>query len=250
VDDSGTFPHDGSGAGSYGGRVSIALLAVTLDVADPPAAARFWSGLLDRDATPDGDGLLLPGPAAEVGLRLAPITDPPSGRDLHLHLTSRDDTDQAATVARAVALGGRHVDVGQRPDEGHVVLAAPGDTLFCVIEPGNGFLAGCGQLAELACDGTREVGVFWSAALGWPLVWDRDGETAVQSPLGGTKVAWGGPPVEPKDGRNRQRLELLADDLDGDVTTLVGLGARVRHRGTDTVELLDPDGNELVVRGR
>ena len=32
-----------------------------------------------------------------------------------------------------------------------------------------------------ACDGSRAVGYFWSAALGWPLVWDQDGETAIRA---------------------------------------------------------------------
>lgn len=58
-------------------------------------------------------------------------------------------------------------------------------------------LAGCGLLGEVACDGTREVGLFWRDVLGWPLVWEHDQEIAIQSPHGGTKVAWGGPPVAP-----------------------------------------------------
>ena len=78
------------------------------------------------------------------------------------------------------------------------MLADPGGNEFCVIEPGNRFLAGRGLLGEVTCDGTREVGLFWRDALGWPLVWDQGGETAVQSPQGGTKVSWGGPPVAPK----------------------------------------------------
>jgi hypothetical protein len=78
-----------------------------------------------------------------------------------------------------------------------------------VIEPGNAFLAGCGFLGELACDGTRQVGLFWAETLSWPLVWDEQEETAVQSPHGGTKIAWGGPPVAPKQGRNRQRFDLV-----------------------------------------
>lgn len=61
--------------------------------------------------------------------------------------------------------------------------------------PANIFLAGCGFLGEVSCDGTREVGLFWRDALGWPLVWDQDEETAAQSPRGGTKVSWGGSPV-------------------------------------------------------
>ena len=40
------------------------------------------------------------------------------------------------------------------------MLADPEGNEFCVIEPGNSFLAGCGFLGELACDGTRQVGLF------------------------------------------------------------------------------------------
>jgi hypothetical protein len=39
---------------------------------------------------------------------------------------------QRATVDRALALGGRHVDVGQLPEEEHVVLADPEGNEFCV----------------------------------------------------------------------------------------------------------------------
>ena len=127
---------------------------------------------------------------------------------LHLHLTSTSLADQQHTVAKALELGASHLDVGQRPEEGHVVLADPEGYAFDVIEPGNTFLAGCGLLGEIACDGTREVGLFWSEALGWPLVWDQNQETAIQSPHGGTKVAWGGPPLNPKEVRNRQRFDL------------------------------------------
>jgi hypothetical protein len=153
--------------------------------------------------------------------------------------------DQRHTVERAVGLGGRHLDVGQLPEEGHVVLADPGGNEFCVIEPGNKFLAGCGVLGEVACDGTHEVGLFWRDALGWPLVWDHDEETAVQSPNGGTKVSWGGPPVAPKRGRNGQRFDLAAADLAAEVARLLALGATDlgdRHGGH---ELADPDGNEF-----
>jgi hypothetical protein len=113
---------------------------------------------------------------------------------MHLHPTSASESDQQRTVATALGLGAGHLDVGRRPEEGHVVLADPEGNEFGVIEPGNAFLAGCGFLGELACDGTREVGLLWSKALAWPLVWDQNQETATQSPLGGTKVAWGARP--------------------------------------------------------
>ena len=79
-------------------------------------------------------------------------------------------------------------------------------------------------------------------------MWDEDQETAVQSPHGGTKVAWGGPPVAPKHGRNRQRFDLTpADgDLAADVDRLAALGAtRLGSAADGAVELADPDGNEF-----
>jgi hypothetical protein len=226
----------------------LRLLAVTFDAHDPAAPAAFWGSLLGRAVIEEAAGVLLPGDATQVGLRfVAAATDKSGANRMHLHLTSTSPEDQERTVESALSLGGRHLDVGQLPDEDHVVLADPGGNEFCVIGPGSQFLAGCGRLGEVSCDGSRDVGLFWRDALGWPLVWDRDGETAVQSPLGGTKVAWGGPPVAPKLGRNRQRLDLAATDVTAEVGRLVALGA-ARLRDLDGgVELADPDGNELWV---
>src|SRR5262249_55873413 len=142
-------------------------------------------------------------------------------------------------------LGAHHLDVGQRPEEGHVVLSDPGGNEFCVIEPGNSFLAGCGFLGEVACDGTRAVGLFWSEALGWPLVWDQDQETAIQRPAGGTKVAWSGSPTPPKSVGSRQRFELDVGDLDreAELARLASLGAIQLEVDADgDVVHVDPDG--------
>ena len=172
---------------------------------------------------------------------------------MHFDLTSNSVEDQQQTVARALALGARHIDVGQRPEEGHVVLADPEGNEFCVIEPGNNFLADCGFIGALACDGSPEVGYFWSEALGWPLVWDRDQETAIRSPHGGPKITWGGPPLMPKTGRNRLHFD-LAPPVDGDQRTevdrLLSLGATRTDIGQGEVSwvmLADPDGNEFCV---
>ena len=107
-----------------------------------------------------------------------------------------------------VELGARHIDIGQGPDDEHVVLADPEGNEFCIIEPDNTFLAGCGRLGSITCDGTREVGYFWSEALGWPLVWDQDEETAIRAPDGtGPFITWG-PPLAPKIGKNRLHLDI------------------------------------------
>lgn len=225
------------------------LRAVALDVDDPGVVARFWGGLLDREVRSTPLGHLLPGSATQVGLLFAAAQgDGPHDERLHLHVTSDSPEHMRATIERALGLGGRRIDVGQLPEEGHEVLADPGGNPLCVIEPGSSFLAGCGPLGEVACDGTRAVGHFWRDALAWPLVWDQDEETAVQSPQGGTKVAWGGPPVEEKHGRNRQRFELVTDDLDAEMQRLLALGATHLADNSDGVELADPDGNEFALR--
>ena len=188
-----------------------------------PVAARLLA-LCRRRARPGRAGGVLgrpAGPAGRTARSSARVTDPefelrfvPGATEktrpnwIHLHLTSARLGDQERTVDRALELGATHLDVGQLPEEGHVVLADPEGNELCVIEPGNRFLAGTGFLGELACDGTRDVGLFWSDALDWPLNWDQDEETSVQSPLGGTKVSWGGPPVAAEgraDGAVRRR---------------------------------------------
>ncbi|MET1057980.1 MAG: VOC family protein [Nocardioides sp.] len=228
--------------------MSSTLVAVTFDAHDPAELASFWGNLLDRQVVHEADGALLPGDHTQVGLRFVAAATERSGRNrLHLHLTSTSPDDQQRTVAMALSLGGRHLDVGQLPEEDHVVLGDPEGNEFCVIEAGNSFLAGCGHLGEVSCDGNRGVGLFWRDALGWSLVWDRDEETAVQSPAGGTKLSWGGPPVAPKQARNRQRFDLAAADPEREAERLVALGATRLGDRDGGVELADPDGNEFCV---
>ena len=150
--------------------MSSQLSALCFDALDPPSLARFWASVLSWEIAGDRpDGSLIE-PTDDTGfpIRFRPTREQKTGpNQMHFHLTSMSLEDQRQTVARAIGLGARPLDVGQRPEEGHVVLADPEGNEFCVIEPGNKFLAGCGFLAELACDGSAEVGYFWSAALGW-----------------------------------------------------------------------------------
>jgi len=231
--------------------VALRLEAVTFDVADAAAVAAFWAGLLDREVLTESGGAFLPGDTTQVGLRFVTSDSEQVGpRRLHLHLTSGSLEHQQRTVEMALRLGGRHLDVGQGPDDKHVVLADPGGNELCVIEPDNNYLTGTGYLGEVTCDGTRDVGLFWRDALGWPLVWDHNEQTAVQSPLGGTKISWdswGGPPLDPKSGRNRQRFDLVTADLISEAERLVSLGATRLSELPDGVELADPDSNEFLL---
>ncbi len=229
--------------------MALGLEAVTFEVADADAVAAFWAGLLNRQILAEPGGVLVPGDKLQVGLRFVTSDSKQVGpRRLHLHLTSSSPEHQQRTVETALRLGGRHIDVGQGPDDPHVVLADPGGNELCVIEPGNNYLAGTGHLGEVTCDGTRDVGLFWRDALGWPLVWDENEQTAVQSPLGGTKISWdswGGPPVEPKAGRNRQRFDLVTAGPTSEAERLVSLGATRLSDLPDGIELADPDSNEF-----
>ncbi|MGW9436403.1 VOC family protein [Streptomyces sp. NPDC055607] len=252
------------------------LFAICFRATRPADLARFWSGVLgwEPDDGPtggqDGGIAILPPDAGGFRIRFLPGGEPRTGRNrAHFDLTSDSPEQQRRTVARALELGGAHLDMGQLPEEEHVVLADPDGNEFCVIEAGNKFLADTGSVGALACDGTQAVGYFWSEALGWPLVWDQDEETAIQSPDGGTKITWGGPPVAPKTGPNRLYFELALPagaDAEAELDRLVALGAtRVDAGGEDAgredagggdagegdddrVMMLDPDGNEFSVR--
>lgn len=232
--------------------MTLWLEAVSFDVADAPAVAAFWAGLLGRDVITEHGGALVPGDTTQVGLRfVTSATEHVDRPRLHLHLTSSSLEDQQQTVEKALRLGGRHLDVGQGPDEPFVVLADPGDNELCVIEPGNNFLAGTGYLGEVTCDGSREVGLFWRDALGWPLVWDESEQTAIQSPLGGTKISWdswGAQQGEAKPGSTRQRFDLMTPDVAGELERLVSLGATRLSESSDGVELADPDGHAFSLR--
>src|SRR4051794_18794508 len=147
--------------------MSARLVAVTYDAGDPARLASFWAGLLGREVLREESGAVLPGEETQVALRFVAAPDGMTGPDrLHLHLTSSSVSAQEKTVAHALALGAHHLDVGQLPEEGHVVLADPEGHAFCVIEPGNQFLAGCGHLGEVSWEGSRRVGLFWRDALG------------------------------------------------------------------------------------
>jgi catechol 2,3-dioxygenase-like lactoylglutathione lyase family enzyme len=232
------------------------LIALCFDANDPLRLARFWADALrwDLDAGTGGEVGLVPTDGTRFRIAFRPVAEAKGGKNrIHLDLTTTSVDDQTASVRTLIELGARPVDVGQRPDEPHVVLADPEGNELCVIEPGNSFLAGCGRLGSITCDGPPEVGSFWSAALGWPLVWDQDGETAIRAPDGtGPFITWG-PPFEPKPGKNRLHLDIAPPDHGdqrAEVDRLIGLGATRIDSGegaADRLEMADPDGNEFCV---
>lgn len=254
----------------YGEGMSLRLAALCFAAHDPLRLARFWGELLGWDIADDGVATLLPNDDTGFDIRFLPSSaEKIRQNEMHFDLTSQSLADQQQTVARALELGARHCDVGQGPEVPHVVLADPEGNEFCVIEPGNKFLAECGFIGALACDGSQEVGYFWSRALQWPLVWDQDQETAIRSPHGGPKITWGGPPLPAKTGVQRVHYDLALTEHgnpEAELVRLVSLGARLvetrertdgdsRNEGvrceggtgdwSRRATLTDPDGNEF-----
>lgn len=217
-------------------HMAITLTALRWLALDPGAQARYWARVLDLPS--EGATVVAPGFSLQfVG------TDRPKtvqGR-IHLDLTSDSSDDQRAHVATVLLLGGRYVDVGQDPSRGHDVLADPEGNELCVIPAGRQFLANTGRIGAVNCDGTHALGVFWSRVLDWPLVWEEGEETAIQSPGGGTKFTWSGPPLMARVSPERISFHLTGQGPE-DVTRLLELGATDIGGG----RFLDPDGNEFI----
>jgi predicted enzyme related to lactoylglutathione lyase len=236
--------------------VTSRLVALCFDANDPVRLARFWADALHWEIGDESHHEigLMPADGTSFRIRFLPVREEKAGKNrIHLDLTSTSIDDHDETVGRLVELGARHIDIGQGPDDRHVVLADPEGNEFCVIEPDNSFLADCGRLGSITCDGSPEVGYFWSEALGWPLVWDQDQETAIRAPDGtGPFITWG-PPIPPKIAKNRLHLDITPSDrgdLQVEVDRLISLGATridIGQGDVDWVVMADPDGNEYCV---
>jgi len=235
---------------------SARIVALRLDADDPLRMAEFWAGALGWEIGESDDEIaLIPPDDTGFVILLEPTPVKKTGQNnVHLDLTTTSSDDQLDSVDRLISAGARHVDIGQRADEGHVVLADPEGNEFCVLGPNNNFLAGCPRLGAINADGTRRTGLFWSEALGWPLIWDQDDETAIRSPHGtGPVIQWSGPPLMQKHGKNRLHLDIapLAHvDQDEEVARLIALGATradIGQRDVSWVVMADPDDNEFCV---
>ncbi len=115
--------------------MSSRLAALTFDAHNPSRVARFWSGLLGWEMVEEEDGGFALLPSDDTGFRLEfyPSEEEKRGQNqMHFDLTSNLE-DQQEIVERSLELGAKHIDVGQLPEEGHVVLADPEGNEFCVV---------------------------------------------------------------------------------------------------------------------
>ncbi|MFN2490421.1 MAG: VOC family protein [Actinomycetota bacterium] len=107
---------------------------LVIDCSEPRSVARFWADVLGYRVTEDDDeGVLIEGDAGGApGLYFIHVPEPKTVKNrLHIDVNPVD-RDQDEEVERIVALGARHVDVGQG-ESSWVVLADPEGNEFCVL---------------------------------------------------------------------------------------------------------------------
>ncbi len=231
--------------------VTVRLVALALKATAPQQLGRFWAQALGWNAreTDGADVVLVPTDPTSFDVLVRPGAGDKIGQNrIHLDLTTTSLDDHTKTVAKLLSIGARHVDIGQDPT--HVVLVDLEGNEFCIIEPGNRFLAGCPRLGAVNCDGTHALGCFWSEALGWRLVWDHEEETAIQAPGGrGPKITWSGTPLMPVWGDERFHIHVAptpGTNTQDARDHLVALGATTStdgHGCPRSIELADVDRN-------
>lgn len=105
---------------------------ICIDAHDATGLGRWWSEVLGwpHDVDDDGDVVLrAPAGAGPNWLFLATPDDKVVKNRIHFDF--RPD-DQQAEVKRVIAMGARHVDIGQG-DASWVVLADPEGNEFCIL---------------------------------------------------------------------------------------------------------------------
>ena len=105
---------------------------ICIDAHDIDALAAWWSSVLGWPAEPTDDGdviLRAPAGSGPDWLFLAVPDDKVVKNRIHFDFTPED---QQAEADRVLALGARHVDIGQG-EQTWVVLADPEGNEFCIL---------------------------------------------------------------------------------------------------------------------
>jgi hypothetical protein len=219
--------------------------------------AMFWANALGWDVVDESDDEIELRAAGGTGfsLEFIPVPEPKTAKNpIHLDLVSESAEHERELVEQLLALGASHVDIGQaRGDDHHVVLADPEANEFCLVRRGE-FLADTGFVGAIVFEPAHPAtGYFWAEVLGWPVVYDHDGDVAIRAPDGRGPFITFGPPGVNKFEKGRLHLDVAprgGDDHMAEVDRVIGLGARrvdIGQGDVPWVVLVDPDGNEFCV---
>ena len=107
---------------------------ICIDAHDATALAEWWARVLGwpHDLDDDGDVRLHSPPGAGPDWIFLAVPDEKVVKN-RIHLDFRPD-DQQAEVERVIAMGAKHVDIGQG-EPSWVVLADPEGNEFCILAP-------------------------------------------------------------------------------------------------------------------
>lgn len=230
------------------------LANLRFDANDSVSLAMFWARALGWDLGREfrEEMYVLPTDGTPFKLAFRQVREPKTTKNpIHLDLVSESVDHQREIVDRLTSLGARPIDIGQGPDAEHVVLGDPEGNEFCIVLRGE-FLADTEFLGAVVFEPANPAtGYFWGEAIGWPVVYDQDGDVAIRAPNGRGPFITFGPPGEVAAGMSRLHLDLRTDD--GEETAidrLTALGASRVDRsqeGPPRLQLADPDGNEFAV---
>ncbi len=233
------------------------LWGLTFDSADHLAQTRWWAQALAWEIVHEGEreGVILSPTHQGNSIVFVPVPEAKSTKNrIHLDLASDSAEDQSAIVERLQGAGATRIDIGQPNDAPWVVLADPEGNEFCVSPPTEWSLReeGC-PIGAIAYDqADASLGRFWAEAIGWEIVWDRDGYVGLRDPRYGPLIMFG-PRTTAKAPKNRVHFDIAPeaeDDWNAEAERLIELGARrieALHGKTPWVVLADPEGNEFCV---
>lgn len=227
---------------------------LVIDASDPPLLGRFYESLLGTTTLTDtADGFetrlsMAGGPDLDLCFQRVSTSPRPEPR---VHLDLAGGPRQAEVVERALGLGARHLDIGQR-DVPWVVLADPEGNPFCVMESRPAYERS-GPIAAVPVDSRdppRDL-EFWTGMSGW--VRDQAGvATAMRHPSGrGPLIEFLPEPRGQDPDKNRMDLDVRlqgGDDPAAVVAGLSDLGGRELFPDWGDLAwrvFADPSGNEF-----
>ena len=230
---------------------------IVIDALEPQVLGGFWEAALGTERLTDETDIVETRLAVEGGpvldLCFQQVPEPPND-PVRLHLDLRGGADQAEVVERLLALGARHLDLGQG-DVPWVVLADPEGNPFDVMEERAAY-ADSGPLAALPLDSAdpdRDA-EFWAWLTGWVHVPGVVPRSLRHPSLLGPLLELCPEPAPKGDTKNRLHLDVRleagedADEVEAGITERGG--ARELHPEWGELPwrtYTDPSGNDFCV---
>lgn len=228
---------------------------LVIDALQPQRLGRFWEAVVGGETLTDAPDIfetrLSVAGGPDLDLCFQQVSEPASAAP-RLHLDLAGGARQAEEVARLLALGAQHLDIGQQ-DVPWVVLADPEGYPLCVVDERTADAA-TGPIAAVPIDSAdpdRDA-AFWSWLTGWT---DPDGGTRLRHPSRrGVVLALCQEPAPKGEVKNRLHLDVrleTGEDADAVEAAIAEHGGtRVHHPEWGELpwrSYLDPSGNEFCV---